>query len=131
MVHGLRSIIVAPLQLKGRLLGVVYLDNRVAKGVFTHGDVDILAAITHLIAASLETARAAELERDVHAAQQQRDLAELMRASIADIGATLDPREVLTRLVATLTRVLPVDSAYLLRSEGPPRPPSTSRPGPR
>ncbi|OLB80982.1 MAG: hypothetical protein AUI14_04795 [Actinobacteria bacterium 13_2_20CM_2_71_6] len=115
VVHGLRSIMVAPLQLKGRLLGVVYLDNRVAKGVFTVGDVDILSAITHLIAASLETARAAQLELAVHTAQQQRDLADTMRAAIADVGATLDPTEVITRLAGTLKRVLDSDLAFLLR----------------
>ena len=35
IVHGLRSIMIAQLELDGRLLGVVYLDSRVAKGVFT------------------------------------------------------------------------------------------------
>ncbi len=115
VVHGLRSVMVAPLRLKGRLLGVVYLDNRIAKGVFTVSDLDILAAITHLIAGSLETARAARLERAVHSARQQRDLAELMRSAAHDISVTLDPDEVLSRLAGTLTTVAASRNAYLLR----------------
>ncbi len=63
VVYGLRSIMIAPVELDGRLLGVVYLDSRVAKGVFTEGDVAILSAVTSHIAVSVETARAAQLER--------------------------------------------------------------------
>ena len=55
---------VAPLLLDGRLLGVVYLDSRVAKGMFTAADVGVLAAITTHVAAALETARAAQLAVD-------------------------------------------------------------------
>lgn len=75
VVHGLRSILVAPLQVKGRRLGVVYLDSRVARGIFTEDDAELLTAITQQVAASLETARAAQLEAAVQAANQQRDLA--------------------------------------------------------
>src|SRR4030095_11888576 len=53
---GLRSIMVAPLRLKDRLRGVVYLDSRVARGIFTGDDVDILMAIIDHVAVSLETA---------------------------------------------------------------------------
>ena len=42
VVHGLRSIMAAPLRLEGRLLGVVYLDSQVAKGIFTAEDAGML-----------------------------------------------------------------------------------------
>jgi diguanylate cyclase (GGDEF)-like protein len=118
LVHGLRSILVAPLRLKGRQLGVVYLDSRVAKGIFTGNDADILMAITNHIAVSLETARAAQLEATVRAAGQQRDLAELMRSSMTEVSATLEPEEVLRRLLSAVTRALPCDSACLVRQDG-------------
>ena len=47
---------------RGPAAGVVYLDSRLAKGMFTEDDVDILVAITNHVAVSLETARAAQLE---------------------------------------------------------------------
>ena len=118
LVHGLRSILVAPLRLKGRLQGVVYLDSRVAKGIFTHEDADILMAITNHVAVSLETARAAQLEVAVEAARGQRDLAELLRSSMAAVSTTLDPDEVLRRLLDVTSRALPGDAACLLRHHG-------------
>ena len=86
VLHGLRSIMVAPLQLDGRLLGVVYLDSRVAKGIFTADDVGVLIAITNHIAVALETARAAQLEVAVATANRQRDLAETLRDALAEIA---------------------------------------------
>jgi hypothetical protein len=54
---GLRSIMVAPLKLDDRLLGVIYLDSRIAKGVFTAPDLATLTPLTSRIANSLELAR--------------------------------------------------------------------------
>jgi eukaryotic-like serine/threonine-protein kinase len=123
--HGLLSIMVAPLQLKDRLLGVVYLDSRVAKGIFTGDDVDILMAIINHVAVSLETARAAQLELAVQAARQQRDqaetqrdLAETLRSAMSEISQTLDPKEVLGRLLVAVTRIVPGEAACLLRHDG-------------
>ncbi|GAA0583947.1 hypothetical protein GCM10010172_81130 [Paractinoplanes ferrugineus] len=113
-VHGLRSILIAPLHLNGRLRGVVYLDSRVAKGVFTGDDVDILKAITNHIAVSLETARAAQLEVAVQTARRQRDVAETLRAAMADQNSSLDPDDVMHRLLASLARTLGGDRAALL-----------------
>ena len=79
VLHGLRSILIAPLLLDHRLLGVVYLDSRVVTGIFTADDLSILTAVTAYIAASLETARAAALELSVQGARHQRDLAEQAR----------------------------------------------------
>jgi diguanylate cyclase (GGDEF)-like protein len=117
-VHGLRSIMIAPLRFNGQLRGVVYLDSRIAKGVFTGDDVDILKAITNHIAVSLETARAAQLEVAVQAARRQRDVAETLRAAMADHSSSLDPDEVMRRLLTTLTATLGGDTAVLLTRQG-------------
>ncbi|MEV6493581.1 sensor domain-containing diguanylate cyclase, partial [Actinoplanes sp. NPDC051633] len=116
-VHGLRSILIAPLKFDGVLRGVVYLDSRVAKGVFTRDDVDILKAITNHIAVSLETARAAQLEVAVQTARRQRDVAETLRAAMADQSSSLDPDEVMRRLLNSLIRTLGGDSAVLLTQQ--------------
>src|SRR5262249_26144778 len=62
VTNNLKSILAVPLQLKEQLIGVVYLDNRLARGVFTDEDVEVLVALASHIAVSLETARAAEVE---------------------------------------------------------------------
>ncbi|GID16529.1 hypothetical protein Aab01nite_01190 [Paractinoplanes abujensis] len=117
--HGLRSILIAPLTFDGQLRGVVYLDSRVAKGVFTGDDVAILKAIANHIAVSLETARAAQLEVAVQTASRQRDVAETLRAAMADQSSSLDPDEVMRRLLSSLVRTVGGSSAVLLtRTEG-------------
>ncbi|MEU4625301.1 diguanylate cyclase [Actinoplanes sp. NPDC023801] len=118
VAHGLRSIMVAPLQLKGRLSGVVYLDSRMARGIFTEDDIEVLTAITSHVAVSLETARAAQLDVAVRAAQQQQQLAETLRASLAELSAVLDPPQVLHRLFATLHNKLDAVSGCLLTADG-------------
>ena len=59
VAHGLRSIIVAPIAMQEELIGVLYLDSRVAKGVFKSADVDMLGMLGTPIAAAIATARSA------------------------------------------------------------------------
>ncbi|GAA0906907.1 hypothetical protein Vau01_121260 [Virgisporangium aurantiacum] len=117
VIHGLRSIMIAPLELDGRLLGAVYLDSRVAKGMFTGEDIGILTAVACQVAVSLETARAAQLEAAVHAARQQRDTAEALREAMNELAATLDPEQVLDTLRAIVARLLVADRVCLLHRE--------------
>jgi sigma-B regulation protein RsbU (phosphoserine phosphatase) len=58
---GLRSILCVPLQLKGRVTGVIYVDNRLQAGIFTQGDLDLLAAIAPTAAIAIENARLYQL----------------------------------------------------------------------
>jgi diguanylate cyclase (GGDEF)-like protein len=115
VTHGLRSIMAAPLQFDGRLLGVVYLDSRIAKGMFAAADIGILTAITNHIAAALETTRAAQLAVAVRAAEQERDVANKLCDAMVDFSGSLDPADVLRRLHRTLNRFLPSDTARLVR----------------
>lgn len=112
--HGLRSILAAPLMIEGRRLGVVYLDSRLARGIFTDDDVEILAAISSHIAVSLETARAAQLEQTVAAEREQRGLAETLRDSMAVISAKLDPAEVVSSTLEMAGRSIVFDRAAVL-----------------
>ncbi|GAA0259673.1 diguanylate cyclase [Cryptosporangium japonicum] len=117
VLHGLRSIMVAPILLEPRLLGVVYLDSRVAKGIFTADDVGVLTAITSHVAVALETARAAQLEVAVSAAHRQRDLAETLRDALAAITGILEPtpEQVLRRLLTVVFGVVGGDSGWLVQ----------------
>ncbi|MFI5496398.1 diguanylate cyclase [Actinoplanes sp. NPDC051859] len=117
VAHGLRSIIVAPVLQGGRLTGVVYLDSRLARGIFTEADADVLTAIVSHVAVALETARAAQLDADVRTARRQQEVAELLRTSLAELGALHDPREVLDRLFATLVEWSAAVGGCLMRAE--------------
>ncbi len=118
VTHGLRSILVAPLVMEERLLGVVYLDSRLAKGIFTHEDVDILSAITSHVAFALETARLAEVELSVASERRQREVAELLRDSMRTLGQSLEPRAVLSTTLQTAIGALAADGGAILLGDG-------------
>jgi diguanylate cyclase (GGDEF)-like protein len=111
-------VMVAPLQLKGELLGLLYLDSRVAKGVFTEDDVDTLTAINCQIAASMVTAETAQLEATVKAAERRSELADTMRTSMGEVSRTLDPAAVTAQLLATLVRAIGADLGAVVHADG-------------
>jgi len=55
--YKLRSILCAPLRIKGQITGVIYADNRVASGIFNDGDRDLLAGFADQAAAAIDNAR--------------------------------------------------------------------------
>ncbi|HEY0530518.1 MAG TPA: diguanylate cyclase [Actinoplanes sp.] len=114
VVHGLRSILVAPVQFKGTTVGVVYLDSRLARGIFTDDDVEVLTAVVGHVAVSLETARAAQLHLAVQAARQQQAFAETLRSSLAELSAIHDPAVLLRRLFATLVSRVSAQAGCLI-----------------
>jgi serine phosphatase RsbU (regulator of sigma subunit) len=62
IAQDLRSIMASPLLLGNRLIGVLYLDSRLARGMFSEADLELLAAVANQVAAGMESARAARLE---------------------------------------------------------------------
>ena len=54
---GLRSILCVPLEHKGAVTGVIYVDNRLQAGIFTPADLELLAAIAPTAAMAIENAR--------------------------------------------------------------------------
>ncbi len=114
VLHGLRSIMIAPLVLDDRLLGVVYLDSQVAKGIFTADDAGILGALAIHIATALETARTAQLEISIQAAQRQRDVANQLREAFEAMSDTLEPGVVLDRLLEWTDRLVPNRGVWLI-----------------
>ncbi|HZD55866.1 MAG TPA: GAF domain-containing SpoIIE family protein phosphatase [Anaerolineales bacterium] len=58
VIHlGLRSVLCVPLQVKGNTIGVIYVDNRLQAGIFTHDDLELLNAIASTAAIAIENAR--------------------------------------------------------------------------
>jgi phosphoserine phosphatase RsbU/P len=73
----LRSILCVPLKLKARVLGVIYVDNRLHVGLFTPDDLSLLSAIAASAAIAIENARLYQIavdqgrmERELHLARQ-------------------------------------------------------------
>lgn len=53
----LRSVLCVPLQYKGSVIGVVYVDNRMRSGVFTPRELNLLAAFANQVAVALVNAQ--------------------------------------------------------------------------
>jgi eukaryotic-like serine/threonine-protein kinase len=114
VLHGLRSILAAPVLLEGRALGVIYLDSRLAKGMFTDDDVGILTAIATQVAAALETARTAQLQVNFEAERRERALADTLRVFMTSATGELDPDQVLRQSLVAAADVLGFDAAYVV-----------------
>ncbi|MCU0507536.1 MAG: SpoIIE family protein phosphatase [Anaerolineae bacterium] len=54
---GLRSILAAPLIVRDRVIGVIYVDSRLQAGIFTLADLELLTAIASSAAIAVENAR--------------------------------------------------------------------------
>lgn len=57
IMRGLRAILCAPMLVKGRLLGVVYVDTSMRQGNFSQSDRDLLNAVAGQAGIALENAR--------------------------------------------------------------------------
>jgi eukaryotic-like serine/threonine-protein kinase len=86
VLHGLRSILAAPLVLKGECNGVLYVDSSLSKCVFSNKDLDILSAIAMQIAISFENVKM--IKDEIHKKEIEKDL-ELT----AKVQSFLLPRE--------------------------------------
>ncbi|HSO26799.1 MAG TPA: GAF domain-containing protein, partial [Anaerolineales bacterium] len=91
--HSLRSILCAPLLLRGEVVGAVYVDNRGQSSLFDENDLDLLNALTAQAAVALENARL--YLRTDHALAQL--VAELETLCLIDqeLNATLELDQVL------------------------------------
>ena len=64
VAFNLKSIMAVPMTLREEFKGIVYIDSKLAKGVFTKNDIGILSSISNHIAISFETAKLAQLQSD-------------------------------------------------------------------
>jgi signal transduction histidine kinase len=53
----LRSIMCAPLRVRGRIIGAAYVDNRLFTNLFSQADLDLLAAFSNQAAVAIDNAR--------------------------------------------------------------------------
>jgi signal transduction histidine kinase len=83
VAHDIRSIVAAPLLLRDRMVGVLYLDNRLARGVFGEDDLAVLMAIAGQIAVAAETASV--FADQAALAQANAELLETVRAQIGEL----------------------------------------------
>ena len=92
---GLRSILCVPIEVKGDLIGVVYVDNSLRAGVFQQEDMDLLASFAAIAGIALENARLHRIT--VENARLERELSmayEIQRSMLPDRVPTLPGYEI-------------------------------------
>ena len=107
-----RSAITAPLTHKGKVLGVISTQGYRAHA-YTTDDLELLQGIADVAAVALENAQfVAELER-------QRAEAEWIEEIGRALASSLDPQEVLQKVIDVVLAALPVDGAavWLIENE--------------
>lgn len=82
VVLGLRSILCVPLQLKGDVIGVIYVDNRLQTGLFQPDDLDLLAAIGSSAVIAIENARLYQVAIDKGRIERELQVARELQTSL-------------------------------------------------
>lgn len=89
--YSLRSILCAPLQVKGRITGVVYADNRIRTGLFGESELRMLVGFANQAAVAIENARLFERAKaTLIEITENKELLENVFASIASGVITID-----------------------------------------
>jgi sigma-B regulation protein RsbU (phosphoserine phosphatase) len=82
MILGLRSILCAPLKVKDKVTGVIYVDNRLQAGIFTQQDLDLLGAIAGNAAIAIENARLYQVAIEKGRMDRELEMARKVQASL-------------------------------------------------
>ncbi|HPZ07408.1 MAG TPA: GAF domain-containing sensor histidine kinase [Candidatus Eremiobacteraeota bacterium] len=71
LLHEIRSILCVPVKVKHKILGVIYIDNRVNSGVFNKSDLELLSALSNQAGIAIENAQLYEnLQRTLQELQE-------------------------------------------------------------
>jgi adenylate cyclase len=110
VVHfALRSILCAPLTVKGEVTGVIYADNRIRAGLFGDKELQLLFAFANQAAVTIENARLfVRLQATLAEIRAVNDLMDNVFASIASGVITTDARDAIMILNQAACRILNV-----------------------
>lgn len=110
----LRSILCVPLKIKDTTTGVIYADNRIADGIFSDTDRDLLAAFANQAAVAIENARLfREIQDHLAEITEMKELMDNVFASITSGVITIDETDRIALFNHAAERILgvPRDSA--------------------
>jgi signal transduction histidine kinase len=109
--YSLRSIQCAPLRARGKVIGVIYVDNRARSGLFTQADLDMLSAFASQAAVAIENARLFQ-QTDQALAARVEEL-QVMQEVDRQLSATLDFHKVMELTLSWALRVTHADSGSI------------------
>ncbi|MBF6589327.1 MAG: GAF domain-containing protein, partial [Ktedonobacterales bacterium] len=106
VVYGIRSVMCAPLRVRGRGVGVVYVDSRTETALFHPEHLDLLAAFCNQAAIAIENARLfADLRHRIREISEMKTYMDNIFASVASGVVTADTRGVVTAFNRAAERI--------------------------
>ncbi|MFH1634499.1 MAG: adenylate/guanylate cyclase domain-containing protein [Chloroflexota bacterium] len=107
IAYSLRSILCVPLEVKGKITGVIYADNRIRSGIFTQSERDLLAAFANQAAVAIENAQLFEsVRRTLAEVTELKNMMDNIFASIASGVITADIEDRITLCNNASERIL-------------------------
>ncbi|MFQ5593175.1 MAG: GAF domain-containing protein [Anaerolineae bacterium] len=106
------AVALTPLKVGQQTVGVMTVTRLGEERPFTQSDLDMLTAFANQAAVAIEQARLYEAERE------QRSRAQALEKAAAALTATLDPDQVLDRILEEVSYVVPNDAANVMLIEG-------------
>jgi signal transduction histidine kinase len=113
--YSLRSIMCAPLRVRGRITGAVYVDNRFHSGIFAPDDLATLSAFANQAAMAIENARLFTMTDQALSARVQ-ELSTLQQID-RELNASLDFEKVMHVALEWAVRWAAADCGRLLMIE--------------
>jgi PAS domain S-box-containing protein len=107
VAHKLRSILCIPLLLKGKLLGVIYTDDRIRTGMFEQPDLSMVTAFANQAAVALDNARL------YSEATRRAEEAHALITTARSISSSLDYETVLNLIVEQARTLLQADASRI------------------
>src|SRR5215813_3169060 len=111
VANALRSIMASPLRVRGEVIGVTYVDNRVRTNLFSERDLEFLDAFAGQAAIAIDNARLFSATDKALAARVD-ELTMLQRVD-RQLNETLDPAKAMTITLEWSTRVSDAQTASM------------------
>ncbi len=119
VAYGIRSIICAPLVVRGKCIGAVYVDSRINANLFGPKHRDLLVAFCNQAAIAIDNARLfADLNRALRKVEEDKQYMDNIFASIANGVVTTDPDGIITKfneaagLILRINPLTAIDKHY-------------------
>lgn len=113
--YNLRSILCVPLKVREAITGVIYVDNRIAAGIFGDTHRDLMATFAHQAAVAIENARLFEqIRQQLSDITEMKNLMDDVFASIASGVITIDTTNKITLFNRAAERILAMPSKTIL-----------------
>ncbi|MGQ9887875.1 MAG: GAF domain-containing protein [Aggregatilineales bacterium] len=108
----LRSVLCVPIKHKDRVIGAVYVDNRLREAVFTQREADLLTAFANQVAVAIENARLyARVQTSIAAITEMKELMSSVFESIGSGVITTNAAHAVTTFNRAAAEILAWDPA--------------------